>query len=106
MEKNKIINDKFNGSPGEYSTLFNMCVRIIGHKNTQCLQKSDTYKRIAFYINNAANKEENNIRHPEYKVRPWYGMKEEAKELLSYQDKEWVSAYNSEWLKNKLNLIL
>lgn len=97
-------NTLFHGELGEYNTVWNTVVRLLGTVEAGDVKRNlpETYKNLAMYVNSRAvdcyKMEGVNVRHPDWKVPSFYGMKEDLKEKLKEEKKHMVLAYDSEWL--------
>ena len=97
-------NTLFHGELGKYNTVWNTVVRLLGTVEAGEVKKNlpETYKNLAMYVNSRAvdcyNIEGVNVRHPDWRVPSFYGMKEELKVKLKEEKKHMVLAYDSEWL--------
>lgn len=98
--------DKFTGELGEYCTTFNALVRLRGKTEAKIIQKSKVYKDLNFSLYNAATEHKTifgeDVRHPNWKVPAFYGMKKEISEKLESKNSKLVAAYKSDWLFNWL----
>lgn len=99
-------NTHFHGEIGQYNTVWNTLVRTLGEQKAMRIKSSnpELYKSLALHVNTAANSSYRNqglnVRHPNWKVPSFYGMKEELKEKLKKQKKHMVLAYESKWLED------
>lgn len=97
-------NTLFHGEFGQYNTVWNTIVRLLGESQAREVRNKlpETYKSLAMDMNTLANrsyKEDGvNVRHPDWKVPSFYGMKEDLKEKLREEKKHMVLAYDSRWL--------
>ena len=95
--------DRFTGEVGEYCTTYNALVRIVGKEEAKSIQKSkEVYKSLNFALYKAATEHKTvygeDVRHPNWKVPAFYGMKKEMSEELESKNSRVVAAYKSDWL--------
>ena len=109
-DRQKTRNDAFTGLEGKFNTTFNTLVRLLGIEEANTIRKDKSfYKELNFEVNNLANESYHkgvNVRHPNFKVVSFYGMKSEMYETLSSQRKAYVSAYETTWLNKTITSIL
>lgn len=102
--------DRFTGEVGEYCTTFNALVRLLGKQEAKIIQKSKGYKNLHFALYNAADEHKivygEDVRHPNWKVPAFYGMKEEMAKKLESKNSKLVAAYKSDWLLDWLKEFL
>jgi len=95
--------DKFTGELGEYCTTFNALVRLLGKEEAKIIQNSkEDYKGLNFALYKAATEHKTvygeDVRHPNWKVPAFYGMKKEIAKELESKNSRLVAAYKSDWL--------
>jgi len=98
---------KYTGKIGDYNTVFNSTVRILGMKRAKEIRSSNEfYAYVCSTVYDQALKywEVNgeDLLHPKGKVDAWYGMTEEQKIELEEEKKNPVYAYKSKWLNELL----
>lgn len=100
--------DKFDGPEGEYNTVFNTIVRDIGLDNAIKLKSSKSvYDVICTSLYNRSkyfkNVKKQIVTHPNFHVPAFYGMPKSIKEKLDKKSNSQVIAYNTPWVKKRLN---
>ena len=95
--------DKFTGEVGKYSTTFNALVRMLGKQEARSIQQSkEVYKDLNFALYKAASEHKvvfgEDVRHPNWKVPAFYGMKKEMAKQLENKNSKLVAAYKTDWL--------
>ena len=101
---------KYTGETGDYNTVFNSTVRLLGMKSAKELRSAKKdYDEICSTVYDQAKKywEYNgeDLLHPKGKVDAWYGMTEEQRKDLELEKKNPVYAYKTKWLNELLEEI-